>query len=389
MILRPFFRLTQVFILGGVLSITGCHQESQSSGTKGNASTSPLNGEVTGTVTTSESDEEDTSAKLRGFGTVNQRKSLLKSGFGFEEVGDPPAMVESPSGLKYRIIDPGMGAQVGEGGRICVNYVGRLENGETFDSLITQGKVGEIPERFGAPVVFDMPRLIAAWKEAVPMIKEGGIIEIEVPPGLGYGDRGTNKIPPNSTLFFMIKLLVAQAKTDADLMREAIKAENFLKTPSNVFYKILKQTEGKKATFTDRVTYRYSIQTIKGETLADSISENRSKTQSPINMPKGVAEGIKMIGEGGVIELLLYPQTGFGRHSQDDEVPNNQYVRMRIELDKVESNTKIRLPKKLEDLNTEERVIQDSKKQADKNDELHRAPANDSKEVPTPDKPPE
>ena len=56
-------------------------------------------------------------------------------------------------------------------------------------------------------IEFKLDNLIPAWKEAIPMLKKGGKMQIVVPPEQGYGSRAAGKIPPNSTLVFDIELL--------------------------------------------------------------------------------------------------------------------------------------------------------------------------------------
>ncbi|MDQ3550845.1 MAG: FKBP-type peptidyl-prolyl cis-trans isomerase, partial [Bacteroidota bacterium] len=66
------------------------------------------------------------------------------------------------------------------------------------------------------PAIFQLGDLIAAWKNVIPKIKEGGRIVMYVPPSLGYGNRdnrdqnGNIVIPANSILIFEVDLLQVQ-----------------------------------------------------------------------------------------------------------------------------------------------------------------------------------
>jgi FKBP-type peptidyl-prolyl cis-trans isomerase FkpA len=60
----------------------------------------------------------------------------------------------------------------------------------------------------GSPVSRDLGSFIDAWKELVPLIKQGGSMEMLVPSTSAYGlagqsDRG---MPPFSSLYFTLKV---------------------------------------------------------------------------------------------------------------------------------------------------------------------------------------
>ncbi len=80
-----------------------------------------------------------------------------------------------------------------------MHYVGRLENGTTFDSSRDRDQ----PFTF----VLGDPRLIQGWNDGIVGMREGGLRRITIPPALGYGARGSGSIPPNATLIFEIELL--------------------------------------------------------------------------------------------------------------------------------------------------------------------------------------
>ena len=104
----------------------------------------------------------------------------------------------TPSGLRYRRIGgTGAGPKPSATDTVTIHYVGRLMDGTEFDSSV----------RNGGPVTMALPDLIPGWQEGVPLMGVGDVFEFEVPPALGYGERGSGPIPPNSTLRFTIGLL--------------------------------------------------------------------------------------------------------------------------------------------------------------------------------------
>lgn len=100
------------------------------------------------------------------------------------------------SGLKYRILRRGNGEKPGPSDRVTVDYSGWLDNGQVFDSSYNRRE----------PTSFSLSGVVQGWSEGLQYVSEGGMIELEVPPELGYGAQGNASIPPNSTLHFKVEL---------------------------------------------------------------------------------------------------------------------------------------------------------------------------------------
>ena len=108
-----------------------------------------------------------------------------------------------PSGVQYKVLKsgPNGGQHPTPEDMIKVHYEGKLLNGEVFDSSYKDGK----------PVTFQLKNLIPGWIDALQAMKPGDQWEIYVPPRLGYGDRQSGPIPPNSVLVFKLELLAVGA----------------------------------------------------------------------------------------------------------------------------------------------------------------------------------
>ena len=109
----------------------------------------------------------------------------------------------SPSGFMYKIIDPGNGPSVTNlCSKIEVNYKGMFFNGKVFDSTLKD-----------APAYFELGGVILGWQKGIPLIKQGGKINLYIPPSLGYGSKdrpdanGNVAIPGNSYLVFEVHVL--------------------------------------------------------------------------------------------------------------------------------------------------------------------------------------
>lgn len=105
---------------------------------------------------------------------------------------------ETKSGLQYKVLRKGTGAQPKPNGSVTVHYRGTLIDGKEFDSSYRRGE----------PISFPLSGVIKGWQEALGMMHEGGKWEIYVPPQLAYGTQGAGAIiGPNETLIFDIELL--------------------------------------------------------------------------------------------------------------------------------------------------------------------------------------
>jgi FKBP-type peptidyl-prolyl cis-trans isomerase FklB len=106
-------------------------------------------------------------------------------------------VVSLPSGLQYRVLEPGSGKQPAATDTVTVHYRGTLIDGTEFDSSYSRNK----------PATFRADRVIEGWREALQLMQEGAKWELFIPAKLAYGDKGAGKIQPNSTLIFEVQLI--------------------------------------------------------------------------------------------------------------------------------------------------------------------------------------
>lgn len=110
----------------------------------------------------------------------------------------PTEFTTTESGLKYRLVRKSDGPKPTDDSVVRIHFRGRLADGTIFDS--SYGSTGQSVE-------YPVKGFIKGWVEGLKLVGEGGMIELEVPPELGYGDKKTGDIPPNSPLFFTVELL--------------------------------------------------------------------------------------------------------------------------------------------------------------------------------------
>ncbi len=111
-----------------------------------------------------------------------------------EEFRKNKAVKVTASGLIYKILEPGKGRAPAASDTVTVNYRGTLSNGNEFDSSYKRGSAATFP----------LTGVIKGWTEGLQLIKEGGKIQLVIPPALAYGDRGPLA---HRTLIFDVELL--------------------------------------------------------------------------------------------------------------------------------------------------------------------------------------
>ncbi len=107
-------------------------------------------------------------------------------------------VVSTPSGLQYFVIrsGPKNGQAPAAGDVVTFDYEGKLLTGETFDSSFERG----------TPLTGSVDDFVPGFTEALKLMRPGDEWIVWIPPALGYGDRQTGPIPPNSVLRFRMAL---------------------------------------------------------------------------------------------------------------------------------------------------------------------------------------
>lgn len=107
-------------------------------------------------------------------------------------------VLETESGLQYKIEVPGGDRKPIPEDTVEVNYKGTLLDGKVFDSSYERGET----------VKFPLNGVIPGWTEGLQLIGEGGKVKLWIPFNLAYGarDMGPN-LPAYSTLVFDVELI--------------------------------------------------------------------------------------------------------------------------------------------------------------------------------------
>ena len=105
----------------------------------------------------------------------------------------------------------------------------------------------------------------------------------------------------------------------------------FEMTSSGLRYRVLRESQGRKATARDTVTVNYRGWLDSGKEFDSSYDGQ------PISFPlngviKGWTEGMQLVGEGGMIELWIPARLGYGAQGSGRDVPPNATLHFIVEL---------------------------------------------------------
>lgn len=107
-------------------------------------------------------------------------------------------VVETASGLQYKVVKMGTGAKPAATDKVKVHYHGTTIDGTVFDSSVERGE----------PITFGLNQVIKGWTEGLQLMPIGSKFILYIPSDLAYGDRGAGQfIKPGATLIFEVELL--------------------------------------------------------------------------------------------------------------------------------------------------------------------------------------
>ena len=106
----------------------------------------------------------------------------------------------------------------------------------------------------------------------------------------------------------------------------------YASTPSGLKYKILREGTGSKPSRTSNVTVHYRGWLDDG-TEFDSSYKRGEPTSFPLNQViPGWTEGMQLVGKGGMIELEIPSELGYGARGAGRDVPPNARLHFLVEL---------------------------------------------------------
>ncbi len=112
--------------------------------------------------------------------------------------------------------------------------------------------------------------------------------------------------------------------------------KTFTKTESGLKYRILRKGDGAMPKATDRVNVNYHGWLDGGKKFDSSYDRGQPISFGLNQVIKGWTEGMQLVGAGGMIELEIPSELGYGAGGAGGSIPPNATLHFLVELLKVE-----------------------------------------------------
>lgn len=122
------------------------------------------------------------------------------------------------------------------------------------------------------------------------------------------------------------ELMTGTGPADADAPKE------FSETPSGLKYRILRKSDQPKPGPNDKVTVHYRGWLDNGQEFDSSYKRGQTISFGLNQVIKGWTEGMQLVGKGGMIELYIPSNLGYGPRGSAGAIPPNADLHFIVEL---------------------------------------------------------
>jgi peptidylprolyl isomerase len=173
--------------------------------------------------------------------------------------------------------------------------------------------------------------VIKGWDEAFLLLQVGDKATIKFGPELGYGEKGSGPIPPNSTLIFDVELLdVIESPKQWD-----VKGKDTISMAGGWKYIMVKENKtGEKAAVGTKVSVHYSGYFKDGKMFDSSLDRGQpfSVKLGEGQIIKALEEGIELLHKGEKAKFFIPYKLAYGEQGHPPVIPPKSDLIFDIEL---------------------------------------------------------
>lgn len=221
------------------------------------------------------------------------------------------------SGLKYEVTKDGEGNHPKDPQGVRVRFV--LWNTAGKVLLATQLSGMHIAGPMKNLRIPQLPPSITPkfWREAVSLLRKGGVGRFEVPPNLCWGAQQLSVLPPNSVTIWELEVLnVVDPPPFVKKPREELQ-----RTSSGLLYEVVKQGTGKQATAQSIVKVHYTGWTLDGRIFDSSQLRDEPVLFRLSGVITGWREGVQLMKEGAIYRFTIPADLAYGERPKRPGAP--------------------------------------------------------------------
>ncbi|WCJ28721.1 Peptidyl-prolyl cis-trans isomerase FKBP65 [Euphorbia peplus] len=216
-------------------------------------------------------------------------------------------------GLKKRVLKKGISWQTPfPGDQVQVNFTGKIEGGEFFDSKMDEA----------SPFCFKLGQgeIIKGLDDGIATMKRGERAIFRVPPNLAYGEVGSPPlIPSNATLIFDVEMkswiTIRDLSGDGGILKKIIKEGQGWATPRDG----------------DQVLVKYEARLENGSVISKS-QEGAMFHIGDGYLCSGLGKAVKTMRKGEKAELAIKSFYGTSENGDGNKIPQDSNLAIEIEL---------------------------------------------------------
>lgn len=227
-----------------------------------------------------------------------------------EENLQKEGVIETDSGLQYRVIEEGDGDKPFSESIVFVEYLLRTINGDT--------------EETDEVVFFQLDQVIPGFSEGIQLMNEGSVYELVMPSELAFDD-GRALIAEIELFSF---LMDPEEFLDQNAQEEGIEV-----TDSGLQYRILEEGDGDQPADDSEVSVVYTGTFTNGHIFDTSDGDATNFFIDKV-IP-GFGEGLQLMKEGAKYELFIPYDIGYSENPRPN-IPPGAVLVFEVELKEVD-----------------------------------------------------
>jgi len=243
----------------------------------------------------------------------------------FTEV-DPAKTTTSKTGMKVTVMKPGRGDPPEARDILEIRYALWTTKRKLVDCTELSGRTLKAPAG-----KFPLPFL----QEAVPGMRLGERLHLEVPPELAFGQHAQGPdLPPGSTTVWELELVkVMKPLKIPDFVMPS--AEDLKTTSSGLKYQVIREGRGATPKMGQPVTCHYAGWLTSGKLFDSSFGRGEPSTFTLGRVIPGWNEGLQLMKEGAVYRFVIPADLAYGKRGSPPVIPADATLVFQVELVKV------------------------------------------------------